>query len=135
MLCLFLQSVEQACPECRASLIVDGGELVCSVCGCVVDQIVDSGPESAGYTPQEREENQRTGPPTSQRVHDGGLTTTIGYPRPGRSALDSDASLMLYNLRRMQARARIADSPERTLANGLREITTLAGKLAVPKTV
>ena len=99
----------------------------------VADQIVDSRPEAA-YDPEQKQQRARTGPPMWQRMHES-LTTTIGYPRAGKPALDSDAALKVYSLRKWQVRSRIADTSERTLASGLREITILAGKLSLSKNV
>src|SRR5467141_4745527 len=120
-----LQVVAEAerCPECGGLLLEESAETVCASCGFVISTTFDLGPESPGYTPEQAAPRARTGPPTSQRMHES-LTTVIGYPRSGKRSEESDASLRVYSLRKWQAKSRIADSPERTLANGLREICT-----------
>ncbi|MEF8906351.1 MAG: TFIIB-type zinc ribbon-containing protein, partial [Haloarculaceae archaeon] len=68
------------CPECGSDNIIkssDRGELVCDDCGLVVEEEnIDPGPEWRAFNHQERQEKSRVGAPTTQTMHDKGLTTT-----------------------------------------------------------
>src|SRR5438105_4389504 len=131
MLCLFLQSVEHACPECRATLVQDGGEVVCSMCGCVVDQTLDSGPESRAYDPEQSRTRSRVGAPMSLQIHDKGLSTIVG----GSKSRMSEDLLQAYSLRKWQQRIRVSDATERNLAVALSELAKLCAALRLPKNI
>lgn len=59
-------------------MIQDSGELVCGDCGFVSDRMMDTGPESRGFRPEEAQRMARTGAPVSLRLSDQGMTTIIG---------------------------------------------------------
>ncbi|MFB6135123.1 MAG: TFIIB-type zinc ribbon-containing protein, partial [Halanaeroarchaeum sp.] len=71
------------CPECGSENLVkssDRAELVCDDCGLVVEEEkIDPGPEWRAFNHQERQEKSRVGAPTTQTMHDKGLTTTIDW--------------------------------------------------------
>ncbi|MFW6435958.1 MAG: TFIIB-type zinc ribbon-containing protein, partial [Halovenus sp.] len=71
------------CPECGSDELVkdaDRGELICDDCGLVVEEgNIDPGPEWRAFNHQERQEKSRVGAPTTQTMHDKGLTTTIDW--------------------------------------------------------
>ncbi|MFC6771947.1 TFIIB-type zinc ribbon-containing protein, partial [Halorubrum pallidum] len=70
------------CPECDGSLITDTehGETVCADCGLVVEaDSVDRGPEWRAFDASERDSKSRVGAPTTNMMHDKGLSTNIGW--------------------------------------------------------
>ena len=75
------QSATQTCPECESEEIIqDGDELLCEDCGLVLDeQAIDHGPEWRAFNANERDSKSRVGAPTTQTMHDKGLTTTIDW--------------------------------------------------------
>ena len=123
--------VVEQCPECRAGLIQDGGEVVCSMCGCVVDQTLDSGPESRAYDPEQSRTRSRVGAPMSLQIHDKGLSTIVG----GSKSRKSEDLLQAYSLRKWQQRIRVSDATERNLAIALSEMSRLCSALALPRNI
>ncbi|EMA68272.1 Zinc finger TFIIB-type domain protein [Halorubrum aidingense JCM 13560] len=70
------------CPECSGRLVTDTehGETVCEDCGLVVEQdSVDRGPEWRAFNSGERDSKSRVGAPTTNMMHDKGLSTNIGW--------------------------------------------------------
>ena len=70
------------CPVCGVPLSLyakrDGGKLVCTNCGYVIDDApLDTGPEWRSYTEEDRLRRSRVGAPLTERVHDKGLTTYV----------------------------------------------------------
>ena len=129
------------CPECGTEQFIqspDRGELVCSDCGLVVDDdAIDYGPEWRAFSHQERQEKSRVGAPTTETMHDRGLTTDIDWRNTdgkGRS-IDSEKRGQLHRLRKWQRRIRTRDAGERNLKQALSEIDRMASALGVPRFV
>ena len=129
------------CPECEsASLITsgDGNERSCEECGLIVEEKnIDRGPEWRAFNHQERQSKSRVGAPTTQTMHDKGLTTTIDWKNKdayGRS-LSSDKRNQMNRLRKWQERIRTKDAGERNLQFALSETDRMASALGVPRSV
>ena len=129
------------CPECESDNIIkssDRGELVCDDCGLVVEEEnIDPGPEWRAFNHQERQEKSRVGAPTTQTMHDKGLTTTIDWKDKdayGRS-ISSKKRSQMHRLRKWQERIRTKDAGERNLQFALSEIDRMASALGVPRSV
>ena len=129
------------CPECSSEDLVkssDRGELVCDDCGLVVEEEqIDPGPEWRAFNHQERQEKSRVGAPTTQTMHDKGLTTTIDWKDKdayGRS-ISSKKRSQMHRLRKWQERIRTKDAGERNLQFALSEIDRMASALGVPRSV
>ncbi|MEM5882962.1 MAG: TFIIB-type zinc ribbon-containing protein [Candidatus Aenigmatarchaeota archaeon] len=135
---LFRAKVEK-CPECGSQNIIkdyDRGEDVCSDCGLVVKQeIYDEGPEWRGFDKEETEKRSRVGDPLTYKIHDMGLTTSIGYlNRDGYGKpLKQKQKATFSRLRKWQTKIRISDSKERSLATGLAQLTKISESLNLPK--
>jgi transcription initiation factor TFIIB len=132
---------ETTCPECGSDDLVtssDRGELVCDGCGLVVDEgTIDPGPEWRAFDHQERQEKSRVGAPTTQTMHDKGLTTTIDWKDQdayGRS-ISSEKRSQMHRLRKWQERIRTKDAGERNLQFALSEVDRMASALGVPRSV
>jgi transcription initiation factor TFIIB len=131
----------QTCPECEAgNLVADAGgsELVCEDCGLVVEERnVDRGPEWRAFNHQERQSKSRVGAPTTNTMHDKGLTTTIDWKNKdayGRS-LSSEKRSQMHRLRKWQERIRTKDAGERNLQFALSELNRMSSALGVPRSV
>ncbi|MFB6143664.1 MAG: transcription initiation factor IIB family protein [Halorientalis sp.] len=86
------------CPECGGHLVQDTehGETVCEECGLVVEEDeIDRGPEWRAFDAAEKDQKSRVGAPTTNMMHDKGLSTNIGWQDETasviyRRALDED---------------------------------------------
>ncbi len=131
---------QQTCPECESESITSdgGGELVCEDCGLVIeDENIDRGPEWRAFNHSERQSKSRVGAPTTQTMHDKGLTTQIDWKDKdayGRS-LSSEKRSQMHRLRKWQERIRTKDAGERNLQFALSEIDRMASALGVPRSV
>ncbi|MDL5363292.1 transcription initiation factor IIB [Halalkalicoccus sp. NIPERK01] len=135
------QSNERACAECGSEDLVkssDQGELVCEDCGLIVEKSnIDRGPEWRAFNHSERQSKSRVGAPTTQTMHDKGLTTQIDWKDKdayGRS-ISSKKRSQMHRLRKWQERIRTKDAGERNLQFALSEIDRMASALGVPRSV
>jgi transcription initiation factor TFIIB len=131
---------EAACPECESGGTVTQveGELVCEDCGLVIEtDNIDRGPEWRAFNHQERQSKSRVGAPTTQTMHDKGLTTTIDWKNKdayGRS-ISSEKRNQMHRLRKWQERIRTKDAGERNLQFALSEIDRMASAMGIPRSV
>ena len=129
----------QHCPECDSTALkTDQGERICTECGLVLDDLqLDHGPEWRAFTKAERDQKARVGAPTTQTIHDKGLTTQIDWKNQDASgrSLSSQKRSQLYRLRKWQERIRTQDAGERNLQFALSETDRMASALGVPKSV
>ena len=131
---------EHVCPECSGRLDADTehGETVCSECGLVVDEAeIDRGPEWRAFDSSEQDEKSRVGAPTTNMMHDKGLSTNIGWQDKDAygNSLSSNQRQRMQRLRTWNERFRTRDSKERNLKQALGEIDRMASALGLPKTV
>ena len=128
------------CPECSGQLVTDTehGETVCEDCGLVVEQDgIDRGPEWRAFDSNERDSKSRVGAPTTNMMHDKGLSTNIGWQNKdayGKS-LSSSQRQRMQRLRTWNERFRTRDSKERNLKQALGEIDRMASALGLPDNV
>ena len=129
------------CPECESANVREDesrGELVCEDCGLVVEEEnIDKGPEWRAFNHSERQEKSRVGAPTTQAMHDKGLTTTIDWKNRdayGRM-ISSEKRSQMARLRKWQERIRTKDAGERNLQFALSEIDRMASGLGLPRAV
>lgn len=126
------------CPECDEGTITttDESERVCHDCGLIVETSrIDHGPEWRAFNHTERQQKSRVGAPTTQAMHDKGLTTSIDWKDRdayGR-ALSAEKRTQMNRLRTWQNRLRTKDSGERNLQFALSEIDRMASGLGVPR--
>jgi transcription initiation factor TFIIB len=114
------------------------GELMHEPTGLILEQDqIDRGPEWRAFTQSERDDKSRVGAPTTQAMHDKGLTTMIDWKNQdayGRS-LSSKKRNQIQRLRKWQERIRTKDAGERNLQFALSEIDRMASALGVPRPV
>ncbi|MFB6104398.1 MAG: transcription initiation factor IIB family protein [Halobacteriaceae archaeon] len=131
---------ELVCPECGGHLARDEerGETVCSECGLVVEEDeIDRGPEWRAFDSQEKDQKSRVGAPTTNMMHDKGLSTNIGWQDKdayGKS-LSSRQRQKMQRLRTWNERFRTRNSKERNLKQALGEIDRMASSLGLPDPV
>ncbi len=128
------------CPECSGHVITDEGhgETVCSDCGLVItEDSVDRGPEWRAFDSREKDQKSRVGAPTTNTMHDKGLSTNIDWRNKdayGRS-LGARQRQKMQRLRKWNERFRTRDSKERNLKQALGEIDRMASALGLPDNV
>ncbi|MDZ5811236.1 transcription initiation factor IIB [Halorubrum sp. AD140] len=131
---------ELRCPECSGQLATDTehGETVCVDCGLVVEEDeIDRGPEWRAFDSAEKDSKSRVGAPTTNMMHDKGLSTNIGWQDKdayGKS-LSSRQREKMQRLRTWNERFRTRDSKERNLKQALGEIDRMASALGLPDNV
>lgn len=131
--------VGAACPECDGTIVHDGhSESLCTDCGLVLDEdALDRGPEWRAFNADERDEKRRVGAPTTQLLHDKGLSTTISRQDKdahGRS-ISARKRARLQRLRTWDERFRTKDAHERNLKQALGETSRMASALDLPEPV
>ncbi len=111
------------------------GETVCRECGLVVDENeIDHGPEWRAFDSQERDQKRRVGAPTTNMMHDKGLSSQIGWQNRDAygNALSSRKRQQMKRLRTWDERFRTRNSKERNLKQALGEIERMGSALGVP---
>jgi len=131
---------QTSCPECDGNLIVDEerGETVCADCGLVVEENeIDRGPEWRAFDSKEKDEKSRVGAPTTNMMHDKGLSTNIGWQDKDAygNSLSSRQREKMQRLRTWNERFRTRNSKERNLKQALGEIDRMASGLGLPDNV
>jgi transcription initiation factor TFIIB len=131
---------ELTCPECDGSVAVDTehGETVCEECGLVVEEDeIDRGPEWRAFDSAEKDEKSRVGAPTTNMMHDKGLSTNIGWQDKDAygNQLSNRQRQKMQRLRTWNERFRTRDSKERNLKQALGEIDRMASALGLPESV
>jgi len=128
------------CPECGGGLVTDSerGETVCGECGLVVEEDeIDPGPEWRAFDSAEKDQKSRVGAPTTNMMHDKGLSTNIGWQDKDAygNSLSSRQREKMQRLRTWNERFRTRDSKERNLKQALGEIDRMASALGLPENV
>lgn len=129
---------ENKCPECSSDLKHESDELLCTECGVIIESSsIDRGPEWRAFNHSERQSKSRVGAPTTQTMHDKGLSTTIDWKNKdayGRN-ISSKKRSQMNRLRRWQERIRTKDAGERNLQFALSEIDRMSSSLGIPDSV
>ncbi|QDX39602.1 transcription initiation factor IIB family protein [Salarchaeum sp. JOR-1] len=128
------------CPECGGKLVNDEehGETVCAECGLVIEEDgIDRGPEWRAFDSAEKDEKSRVGAPTTNMMHDKGLSTNIGWQDKDAygNSLSSRQRQKMQRLRTWNERFRTRNSKERNLKQALGEIERMSSALGLPKEV
>lgn len=130
------QENQDYCPECQsATLATDDGEIICENCGLVLDDTqIDRGPEWRSFD-EDGEQKSRVGAPTTETMHDKGLTTNIGWQNKDSNGnrLSNRRREQVNRLRKWQERIRTSDAGERNLQFALGEIDRMASALGIPE--
>ncbi|MFB6151531.1 MAG: transcription initiation factor IIB family protein [Haloarculaceae archaeon] len=126
------------CPECGARGVTDEkrGETVCRECGVVFEEdVVDRGPEWRSFDGRDRAEKSRVGSPTTELLHDKGLSSVIDWQdRDAQGqALSARKREQMSRLRTWDERFRAKSAQDRNLKQALGEIDRMASALGVPE--
>ena len=128
------------CPDCGVPGATDPerGETVCPDCGLVIEEdIVDRGPEWRAYSAAEDDRKSRVGAPQTERMHDRGLSTVIGWQDAdaGGRTLSARQRARMSRLRTWDERFRTKDARERNLKQALGEIDRMGSALGLAESV
>ncbi|WP_152040638.1 transcription initiation factor IIB [Salinigranum salinum] len=128
------------CPECAGNVVTDDehGETVCEECGLVITaDSVDRGPEWRAFDSREKDQKSRVGAPTTNTMHDKGLSTNIDWRDKDAygNSLGTRQRQKMQRLRKWNERFRTRDSKERNLKQALGEIDRMASALGLPDNV
>jgi transcription initiation factor TFIIB len=131
---------ELTCPECAGNVVTDDehGETVCEDCGLVITaDSVDRGPEWRAFDSREKDRKSRVGAPTTNTMHDKGLSTNIDWRDRDAygNSLGARQRQKMQRLRKWNERFRTRDSKERNLKQALGEIDRMASALGLPDNV
>ncbi|WP_136689303.1 transcription initiation factor IIB [Halorhabdus amylolytica] len=134
------ESTDVTCPECDGNLVSDTerGETVCVDCGLVVEEDeIDPGPEWRAFDAKEKDQKSRVGAPTTNMMHDKGLSTNIDWRDKDAygNSLGARQREKMQRLRKWNERFRTRDSKERNLKQALGEIDRMASALGLPESV
>jgi transcription initiation factor TFIIB len=129
-----------SCPECGGRIIPDEehGEKTCEKCGLVInEELIDHGPEWRAFSMSERNNKSRVGAPTTELIHDKGLSTIIDWRDKDASgeAISSRKRAQMNRLRTWNTRFQTKDSHERNLKQANSELRRMASALGLPKPV
>lgn len=128
---------ENKCPRCGNTALVSdlqNGETVCSNCGLVLDEaIIDMGPEWRAFTPQERNNRQRTGLGMSYTLYDKGLSTVFKGDRDASgNRLKDETRIKMDRLRRYDNRSKFDETWRRNLSIAMAELDRMSTALHLP---
>ncbi len=136
-----MEDSEGECPSCESTSVrrdYEQNEIICSQCGRVIkSEIKDRGPEWRAFDSKEHENKSRAGPPSTETIHDKGLSTQIDWKnRDGQGKnLSPERRSRMYRLRKWQKRIRVSGAKDRNLATALSEIDRMASQLGLPDNV
>ena len=127
------RTIRGVCPDCEGRLRTDAGETACTVCGLVIEERrIDFEEPPAEIS--DTLGRGRTGAPLTERRHDRGLSSEIGFGIDARgNTLSVKKRRQLGRLRREHGRARWASKAERNLGSGLSEVSRMGSALELPK--
>lgn len=138
---MLTEQVHGNCPECTSEHLVKDylrAEILCQECGLILDErLMDRGPEWRSLELSNKSRRERTGPPSTVLAHDKGLTTQIGWKNTdafGRY-IPHKSRAQMFRLRQWQHRIRTSKIGERTLAQGLSEVSSLSSRMGLPKQI
>jgi len=130
---------QQYCPECGKDKYVtdhEKGETVCRYCGVVVqEKSLNQTPEWRSFTLTEQQARARVGAPSSLLRHDMGLSTTFQTSKDNMGkVLPWTQRQKMMRLWKWNNRARMY-SRERNLVQAMNELTRLADKLHIARSI
>jgi len=132
------KSERNECPECGAAGITNEkrGETVCRECGVVLEEdVVDRGPEWRSFDARDKAEKSRVGSPTTEMLHDKGLSSVIDWQNKDAhgQTLSAKKREQMSRLRTWDERFRSRSAQDRNLKQALGEIDRMASALGIPK--
>ncbi|KXA96025.1 transcription initiation factor IIB [candidate division MSBL1 archaeon SCGC-AAA259I09] len=135
------EELDKERPSCEGKTVVRDYQRnieICDNCGRIVkEDIKDRGPEWRAYDQKEREERTRGGPPTTETIHDKGLSTQIDWKdRDSRGkSLSPNQRAKVGRLRKWQKKTRLSEQKDRNLSTAFSEINRMTSQLGLPQSV
>ena len=133
---------DEPCAECGAeddwTQDDKRGEEWCNACGFIREAYqIDYGKDWRVFSDGEGSDQERTGMPSTNLLHDKGLTTDMGWQNKDYAggAITGDSAKRMNRLRRQHARTRVRNSTERNLVLALGELDRLAGRMGLSHSV
>lgn len=129
------------CPNCENPNLTwkhEKGEVVCPKCGAVVkEKSFDRGPEWRAFDQEEKETRSRGGPPTTNTLHDKGLSTEISPKnRDARgNSLSPERRAQMHRVRKWNRRSKTKTGQSRYLRDALSKIKDCVSRLQLPTSV
>lgn len=131
---------KRTCPDCGGNLLIrdhSAAEVICGRCGHVVEErIKDMGPEWRSFDMEEEEDRSRAGAPSTETMHDRGLSTKIG--RTNRDAKGNQISperrTQVGRMRKWDRRSRLSGK-DRYIAKALTDISRICSHIAPSRTI
>jgi transcription initiation factor TFIIB len=138
----YIKPEDEPCAECGAeddwTQDDKRGEEWCNACGFIREAYqIDYGKDWRVFSDGEGSDQERTGMPSTNLLHDKGLTTDMGWQNKDYAggAITGDSAKRMNRLRRQHARTRVRNSTERNLVLALGELDRLAGRMGLPHSV
>jgi transcription initiation factor TFIIB len=132
-----MKCVQKICADSVVITDNDTGEVLCSNCGLVIEEKIESfGPEHFTQGVEQYMQRSRSGSKTTLAIDDMGLSTVIGTKNE-----DVTGKSLSYDMKNTFNRLRIWDSrsksksTERSLRTAFMILNTVKEKLAIPDTV
>lgn len=128
---------QKTCKKNKLITDIDTGEIACTNCGAVLsERVVDSGPESIGYTGEEYQSNSRVGQKISLKMIDMGLSTIIESKDKDATGkgLSIENRRMFYRLRMWDRNSRSANSVK-SFQKAFTMLDAISAKLGLPESV
>ncbi|MFW5912735.1 MAG: transcription initiation factor IIB [Candidatus Hadarchaeota archaeon] len=135
------KELEKECPTCGSSSVVRDYQRnieICEKCGRILkEDIKDRGPEWRAFDQKQRENRSRAGPPSTETIHDKGLSTQIDWKnRDSRgNSLSPERRSRMQRLRKWQRRSRVSDAKDRNLATAFSEMDRMSSQVGLPKSI
>lgn len=125
------------CPECNGNIVKNDetDELICENCALVIDEKrIDHGPEWRAFNQQEKEQKSRVGTPTTNLMHDKGLSTKIGWQNKDASGrqISGKRKQQVQRLRKWDSRFK-QESNESSLTYANGEIKRMGSALGATR--
>lgn len=127
--------IADTCPECDGAVQNDGSDQYCTNCGLMIsDRQIDTGPEWRAFDSKQRQNKSRVGSPTTNDIHDKGLSTVIGWDNKDANgtSLKQGKRQQMQRLRKWDQRYKVQDSQERNLKQALGEIQRICSEVNAP---
>ncbi len=131
---------DSKCPRCGSAELIndpENGETVCSKCGLVIDEMkIDMGPEWRAFTPNEKNNRQRTGLGMSYTLYDKGLSTVFkGNKDAYGNRLKDETRIKMGRLRRYDNRSKFDETWRRNLSIAMAELDRMTATIHLPQNI
>lgn len=130
------QEYNHECPKCHGTQIIrdnEAGEEVCSQCGLVISNMVDSGAEWRAFEFSEMGRS-RAGQALTPSLWDQGMSTSFNCLRDGTGKpLKLDAIDKMYRLKKYDNRSKVNDTQARNLSIAMAELSRLSTAIHLPE--